>query len=125
MPSLIETWRFWRTRLPPAAPAPQRHEYRATWTALSETYPRALAHVIGDLSEDELRASGLATLAQLESTVGVNASDTILEIGCGVGRVGWALMPTWCVPASPGFSWSPSARGSGCTPRNRRAKGDI
>ena len=95
------TWRFWRKRRPSGSapsPEPQRHEYRETWTALSDTYPRALAHVIGDLSEDELRASGLSTLALLESTVGVHAGDTILEIGCGVGRVGWALAPrcaTW------------------------------
>jgi ubiquinone/menaquinone biosynthesis C-methylase UbiE len=70
-----------------------RDEYKATWTVLAATSARATEHVIGRVSEDELRASARETCATLEQLVGVRAGDVVLEIGCGIGRVGEEVAP--------------------------------
>jgi ubiquinone/menaquinone biosynthesis C-methylase UbiE len=49
--------------------------------------------VIGDVTEDYILAAAENTRSWLEQTVGIKPDDTILEIGCGIGRVGQALAP--------------------------------
>ena len=70
-----------------------RSEYKRTWNDLSDTRKRAVFHVQGDAGEDELNAAGKTTVDNLSATVGINLSDVVLEIGCGVGRVGKVLAP--------------------------------
>lgn len=79
----------------PAAPPapPSRHEYKRTWTALSETFHGAKIHVIGDVPEERVVESAAETRGMLAEVVGLYANDVVLEIGCGIGRVGQAIAP--------------------------------
>jgi ubiquinone/menaquinone biosynthesis C-methylase UbiE len=70
-----------------------RSNYKGVWSRLSETYKSATIHVIGDVEEDHILATATHTRSLLEQTVGIRPDDTILEIGCGIGRVGEALAP--------------------------------
>jgi ubiquinone/menaquinone biosynthesis C-methylase UbiE len=72
-----------------------RPDYKAVWTASSQTRRQATMAVMGDGDADEqsLIDLGEKTRRQLETTVGINPDDVILEIGCGVGRVGRVLAP--------------------------------
>jgi ubiquinone/menaquinone biosynthesis C-methylase UbiE len=74
-------------------PAHERHEYKAVWNALADTESRAKLHVIGSDREEDFADTGGQTLRILQSTVGVRRDDVMLEIGCGVGRVGRVLAP--------------------------------
>jgi ubiquinone/menaquinone biosynthesis C-methylase UbiE len=70
-----------------------RSNYKGVWSHLSETYKSATIHVIGDVEEDYILSAAENTRSWLERTVGIGPDDTILEIGCGIGRVGQALAP--------------------------------
>lgn len=72
---------------------PQRSEYKETWTALSGTVSSAKIYVSGTEDESEFDRSGAATTRFLMDYVGVSEDDVVLEIGCGVGRVGRHLAP--------------------------------
>jgi len=77
---------------------PPRSAYKSVWNTLGDTESRAKLHVIGSEKEEDFAATGAETREILEKTVGVRPDDTILEIGCGVGRVGQVLAPicrTW------------------------------
>ncbi|OGX11547.1 MAG: hypothetical protein A3K11_12660 [Nitrospirae bacterium RIFCSPLOWO2_12_FULL_63_8] len=63
------------------------------WNELSDTEDRAKLHVAGYVDEDRLLATAEATRRDLEGTVGITRDDEVLEIGCGVGRVGMVLAP--------------------------------
>jgi ubiquinone/menaquinone biosynthesis C-methylase UbiE len=63
------------------------------WNALSDTESRAKLHVMGSELEEDFIAAGIVTRDVLRKTVGINPYDTFLEIGCGVGRVGYAIAP--------------------------------
>ena len=71
----------------------QRSEYKSVWNELSDTEDRAKMHVQGTVKEDEFRGSAEATKRDLEATVGIKPDDEVLEIGCGVGRVGMVIAP--------------------------------
>ncbi len=75
------------------AARPGPGDYKAIWKDLSDTLARAKVHVIGSENEAMFLSTAVRTLAILESTVGIRPADTILEIGCGVGRVGSVLAP--------------------------------
>ena len=70
-----------------------RHEYKSTWNVLSRTFRQATMHVIGDVEENEIRATAEETRRVLEASVGIKPDDVVLEIGCGIGRVGQVLAP--------------------------------
>lgn len=71
----------------------QRHNYKNVWTDLSSDLERAVAHVIGPVDEETIRREAENTANRIEASVGVLATDTILEIGSGIGRVGMVLAP--------------------------------
>ncbi|MBI5381813.1 MAG: class I SAM-dependent methyltransferase [Opitutae bacterium] len=71
----------------------QNAGYKETWNALAATAESAYAHVAGYSDEQRLKASAETTVAGLRQTIGVHPTDTFLEIGCGVGRVGRELAP--------------------------------
>jgi len=72
---------------------PGRSEYKKVWSALSTTEEQAKLHVIGVTDEDALRATGEQTLGFLQDSVGIRMDDVVLEIGCGIGRVGKLVAP--------------------------------
>ena len=78
---------------PQMAPSPSRSEYRAHWNSLAKSESDAKMAVSGYVDETLYRETALATIATLRETVGINAEDTVLEIGAGVGRVGAVLAP--------------------------------
>jgi len=77
----------------PMEPQPVRSEYKKVWSALSTTPDQAKLHVIGVTDEDALRATGEETLRFLQQSVGIRQDDVVLEIGCGIGRVGKVVAP--------------------------------
>jgi SAM-dependent methyltransferase len=74
-------------------PQPVRSEYKKVWSALSTTEDQAKLHVIGVTDEDALQATGEETLRFLRESVGIRRDDVVLEIGCGIGRVGRVVAP--------------------------------
>jgi ubiquinone/menaquinone biosynthesis C-methylase UbiE len=70
-----------------------RSAYKTVWTALSTTNQKAVAHVIGDVDEAAIQTAAEQTTHWLSVSVGIRPDDVILEIGCGIGRVGQALAP--------------------------------
>mgnify|MGYP005851710005 CR=1 FL=1 len=71
---------------------PPAESYRDTWNQLSETMESALIHVAGYTDEARIaEETNKNTLSLLRNTIGIRAEDTMLEIGCGVGRIGSAL----------------------------------
>src|SRR5262245_18102598 len=73
--------------------APARSEYKKVWSALSTTLDQAKRHVIGVTDEAALQATGEETLRFLQQSVGIRKDDVVLEIGCGIGRVGRLVVP--------------------------------
>jgi ubiquinone/menaquinone biosynthesis C-methylase UbiE len=65
-----------------------RSDYKRSWIAASTTKSQASHSVAATDDEVELNRSGKATTQFLLDHVGINATDVVLEIGCGVGRVG-------------------------------------
>jgi ubiquinone/menaquinone biosynthesis C-methylase UbiE/cephalosporin hydroxylase len=70
-----------------------RSDYKGVWTALSETLSSAKMHVSGTEDEATIESSGVGTSQFLLQNVGIRQSDVLLEIGCGIGRVGKYLAP--------------------------------
>ena len=70
-----------------------RSEYKAVWTELSKTEDSAKWHIGGVDEEAWFEATGRATKEALTSSVGIGPTDAVLEIGCGVGRVGKQIAP--------------------------------
>jgi ubiquinone/menaquinone biosynthesis C-methylase UbiE len=65
-----------------------RSDYKSTWTAVSKTLSSARMSVAFTEDERELDRSGAATTQFLLENVGIGSDDVVLEIGCGVARVG-------------------------------------
>jgi SAM-dependent methyltransferase len=70
-----------------------RSEYKKVWSALSTTEDQAKLHVIGVTEEAALQSTGEETLRFLQESVGIRKDDVVLEIGCGIGRVGKVVAP--------------------------------
>ena len=71
----------------------RRSNYKAVWSALSKDETSAKVYVAGTEDEAELKGSGIGTTKFLLENVGTGRSDVVLEIGCGIGRVGRELAP--------------------------------
>jgi SAM-dependent methyltransferase len=69
----------------------RRSEYARVWDALSKTSERAAKAAAGLSSEEDLRTSGEEVASRIADAVSLRADEDVLEIGIGVGRVGWAI----------------------------------
>ena len=70
-------------------------DYKQIWNNLSTNLDDASFHVCclkGD-DEDEIRRNGALTAAFLRDVLCIKPADKVLEIGCGVGRIGRELAP--------------------------------
>jgi SAM-dependent methyltransferase len=70
-----------------------RGDYKSVWNSLSGSKAAAFHVVSGYTDEDKFHADAEDTLDILRDTVGVRPDDIVLEIGCGVGRVGRVMSP--------------------------------
>lgn len=70
-----------------------RSDYKTVWNRQARDPELAKLAVAGYGGEVELAHAAAETLQILDATVGYGKYDLILEIGCGVGRVGSALAP--------------------------------
>jgi ubiquinone/menaquinone biosynthesis C-methylase UbiE len=65
-----------------------RHEYKKVWTSLSVTEDQAKYWVQGSEDEAQLAASAANDIQRIQRVLHATADDDVLEIGCGVGRLG-------------------------------------
>lgn len=65
-----------------------RSNYKKTWDQLAENYSDAKLFVAGYEDEAKFELTANHTVDVLERYAGIQPSDIVLEIGCGVGRVG-------------------------------------
>ena len=70
-----------------------RWDYKTVWTNLSDTLAQAKMVIAGSDDEESFTKGGRLDADFLREKVGINPTDTVLEIGCGVGRVGSHLAP--------------------------------
>lgn len=67
--------------------------YRAVWDRRSGDDDAALDAVDNSRGEDVARATGAWTADQLHHALEVESDDTVLELGCGAGRIGREIAP--------------------------------
>ena len=70
-----------------------RNQYKDIWEHLADNYESAKLHVTGDADEAELKQSALESIKRINRYVKFTKSDIVLEIGCGIGRIGKELAP--------------------------------
>ena len=67
--------------------------YRDFWEAASATPEAALVAVDGSTDENILQATGRWAARQVAQALLLQPTDRVLELGCGVGRIGRELAP--------------------------------
>ena len=70
-----------------------RGDYRQGWDEVSQTYEQARVSVCATSNLEEYERSGADTAATIAGATQLGPSDTVLEIGCGTGRIGLHLAP--------------------------------
>lgn len=71
----------------------RRGAFGEVWDSEAITEARARAAVSGTGDATEFDTSGRVTADDLARTLAIGVADTVLEIGCGVGRIGKHLAP--------------------------------
>jgi ubiquinone/menaquinone biosynthesis C-methylase UbiE len=69
----------------------ERSEYKRIWNRQAQDYDTAALAVAGHTDEATLDLTARGTVDMLRATVGIEPTDLILEIGCGIGRVAGRL----------------------------------
>jgi SAM-dependent methyltransferase len=67
--------------------------YKAFWDQKATTTTGALIAVDGSANEEVARLTGAYTARQVECALALTAQDRVLELGCGVGRIGREVAP--------------------------------
>ncbi len=67
--------------------------YKQFWDHQAATPESALAAVDGSTSEQVVQITGQFTAQQVAIALALNKEDRLLELGCGVGRIGRELAP--------------------------------
>jgi SAM-dependent methyltransferase len=97
-----EDHRLVRTRGPMSADAKERMQessiaigerssYKKTWDLLAQEPDQAALAVAGHTDEATLELTAKGFIDTLRTTTGVGPDDVVLEIGCGIARVGKPL----------------------------------
>jgi len=71
----------------------KRNQYAQVWDSLSSSRELACDAACGERDEADVRRSVETCLNNLVSLLSISRQDEVLEIGCGVGRVGRELAP--------------------------------
>jgi ubiquinone/menaquinone biosynthesis C-methylase UbiE len=77
----------WHNR-PGARSFRSRSDYKGTWDRLARDYAGAKLNVAGSADESDFDRTGQYTADFLHRLARIQPTDVVLEIGCGVGRVG-------------------------------------
>jgi protein-L-isoaspartate O-methyltransferase len=85
-----------RRRLYPPLTHLTRRQYAETWDSLAASQQDAYAAAAGQYDEHGLRTSANSTIANILELASVTDRDEVLEIGCGVGRIGRELASHCC-----------------------------
>ena len=67
--------------------------YQEFWDRQSETVDSAIRAVDGSSDESTVQLTGRWTANQVASALSLQPGDEVLELGCGVGRIGKELAP--------------------------------
>jgi ubiquinone/menaquinone biosynthesis C-methylase UbiE len=67
--------------------------YKAFWDDKASTTVGALLAVDGSASEPVARLTGAYTARQVAAALDLSPTDQVLELGCGVGRIGLEIAP--------------------------------
>ena len=67
--------------------------YKTFWDDKASTTKGALLAVDGSANEDVLRLTGAYSARQVTTALDLQPTDRVLELGCGVGRIGHLLAP--------------------------------
>lgn len=67
--------------------------YKTFWDDKASTTTGAFIAVDGSANEDVARLTGAYTARQVECALALEPHDRVLELGCGVGRIGRELAP--------------------------------
>lgn len=70
-----------------------RRQYAEVWDALAASPWQAMAAACGKQVESMVRLSAMESINNLLELAAVSSRDEVLEIGCGVGRIGFGLAP--------------------------------
>jgi SAM-dependent methyltransferase len=73
------------------SPMGKRSDYKDVWNRQTETLEVASLAVAGFTDEKDMDLTAGRFIDDLKHTVGLNSNDVILEIGCGIARVGKPL----------------------------------
>ncbi len=71
----------------------ERREYGRVWDSVARSRSDAMKAVAGHDRDEEWDRTGRSTADDIVAETGLSAADTVLDIGCGAGRVGVHLAP--------------------------------
>ena len=71
----------------------QAQNYKSLWDFKASTTQGAMIAVDGSDSEEVVRLTGAYTARQVSAALDLRPTDRVLELGCGVGRIGRELAP--------------------------------
>jgi SAM-dependent methyltransferase len=80
-------------RAPYSVPAHSRGDYKEVWESLSRVEEEARVAVCGSRDSEEYQVSGESSARTIAHAAAIGANDTVLEVGCGTGRIGLHLAP--------------------------------
>jgi SAM-dependent methyltransferase len=67
--------------------------YKTLWDAKASTPIGAMLAVDGSTNEDVVRLTGAYSARQVDAALALAPTDRVLELGCGIGRIGRELAP--------------------------------
>jgi SAM-dependent methyltransferase len=70
-----------------------RHAYQQTWDSVSRSVSDARFSVSGTADDAELDRSGQSSALDISRETAMTSTDRVLEIGCGVARIGARMAP--------------------------------
>lgn len=67
--------------------------YKDFWNRQASSAESAISAVDGSQSEEVVQHTGRWSAAQVQAALDINPGDEVLELGCGIGRIGRELAP--------------------------------